>query len=56
MPSSTLSVTGGVIAEPFRTRKTFAAEASETCPSWFSTIASSNPARCASVLANAELT
>ncbi len=56
MPSRTLSVTGGVIAAPFLTRKKFSAEPSATWPSWLSTIASSKPARCASVLAKAELT
>jgi hypothetical protein len=55
-PSRALSVTGGVTTAPFFTRKKFSAEPSETCPSWVSTIASSKPARCASVLAKAEFT
>jgi hypothetical protein len=51
-----LSETGGVMAFPSRIRKTLAAEPSDMCPSAFSTIASSKPARSASVLTNAELT
>ena len=56
IPSSTSSVIGGVTTTPLRTRKMFAAEDSETWPALVSRIASSKPARCASLLASAELT
>ncbi len=47
---------GGVTTTPLRTRKKFAADPSAMCPSAFSTIASSKPARIAPDFASAELT
>jgi hypothetical protein len=56
IPSRMFAVTGGVMRVPLRTMKMFSALPSATWPSSFRTMASSKPARYASVLAKAEFT